>query len=165
MVETRNKSRQRIFEEYKNNGTSKKILDIVEVSGFQTFNVCDLKEFTNSGKEYLFFADNRNLGKEEMRYANVIINLSKRNPIINYIKPEIDLLVKGVVTGIHKNNKTAFVKIKNIKDKAAIHCDSVSNSFVSDINQVIKIDQKIKAKIVRVDDKGITLTMRGVKQE
>ena len=155
----------KIFEEYKNNGTSKKILDIVEVSGFQTFNVCDLKEFTNSGKEYLFFADNRNLGKEEMRYANVIINLSKRNPIINYIKPEIDLLVKGVVTGIHKNNKTAFVKIKNIKDKAAIHCDSVSNSFVSDINQVIKIDQKIKAKIVRVDDKGITLTMRGVKQE
>jgi len=154
----------KIFEGYKNNGTSKKIMDIVVVSGFQAFNVCDLKEFTNSGKEYLFFADNRNLGKDEMRYANVIINLSKRNPLINYIKPRPGLLVEGIVTGIHKNNKTAFIKIKNIKARAAIHCNSVSNTFVSDINQVIKVDQKIKAKIFSVDDKGITLTMRGVKQ-
>ena len=154
-----------IFEEQKHNGTSKKIKDIVEVCGFQTFNVCDLKEFTTSGKEYLFFADSRELGKDEKRYANVIVNLSKRKAIINYIQPERNLTVQGIVTGIHKNNRTAFVKIKNMKDKAVIHNDSISNTFVSDINQFLKVDQKIKAKIQTVDEKGITLTMKGIKQE
>lgn len=153
-----------IFEHHKNNGTSKKLKDIVEVSGFQIFNVCDLKEFTSSGKEYLFFADSRDLGKDEKRYANVIVNLSKRHPIINYIQPKKDLIVYGTITGIHKNNKTAFVKIKNIRDRAVIHNNSISNNFVSDINEVLQIDQKIKAKIQTVDEKGITLTMKGVKQ-
>ena len=75
------------------------------------------------------------------------------------------MIVKGTVTGIHKNNKTAFVKIRNIKDKAVIHNNSISNNFVSDINQVLQIDQKIKAKIQTFDEKGITLTMKGIKQE
>lgn len=154
-----------IFEEHKHNGTSKKIKDIVEVRGFQTFNVSDLMEFTTSGREFLFFADCRELGKDEKRHANVIVNLNKRLPIVNYIQPEKDLLVRGTVTGIHKNNKTAFVKIKNIKDKAVIHNNSVSNSFVSDINQVLKVNQKIKAKIQTVDEKGITLTMKSVSQD
>jgi hypothetical protein len=154
-----------IFQEHKHNGTSKKIKDIVEVNGFQTFNVCDLKEFTASGKEYLFFADSRELGKGEKRYANVIVNISKRHPIIHYIQPKKDLVVVGTITGIHKNNKTAFVKIRNIKDKAVIHNNAISNNFVSDINQVLHINQKIKAKIQTFDEKGITLTMKGIKQE
>lgn len=154
----------KIFDHYKKDGISKRIIDVVQVSGFQIFNVCDLREFMKAGKEYLFFADNRNLGKEEKKYANVIINLSKRVPIVNYIKPEVDLVVKGLVTGIHKNNKTAFVKIENIRERAAIHCDSISNSFISDINQVLKVDQSINAKISRIDEKGITLSMKGIKQ-
>lgn len=148
-----------------NNGHSRAITDFVEVGDFQIFNVFDLKDFTTLGKEYLFFADTRELSQIEKRYANVIVNLSKRTPVINYIEPHLGMIVKGVVTGIHKNNRTAFVKIKNIRSKAVIHNSLVSNSFISDINQVLKIDQKITAKIHEINEMGVTITMKGVKQE
>jgi ribosomal protein S1 len=148
-----------------NNGHSRAITDFVEVGDFQIFNVFDLKDFTTLGKEYLFFADTRELSQIEKRYANVIVNLSKRTPVINYIEPHLGLIVKGVVTGIHKNNRTAFVKIKNIRSKAVIHNSLVSNSFISDINQVLKIDQKITAKIHEINEMGVTLIMKGVKQD
>lgn len=147
------------------NGHTRRIIDFVEVGDFQTFNVCDLKSFKELGKEYLFFADTRELHRGEKRYSNVIINLSKRNPIINYIEPKIGLMVAGVITGIHRNNKTAFVLIKNVKVKAVIHNNAISTDFVSDISQYLKIGQTIKAKIIDITDLGLTLSMKGINQE
>lgn len=154
-----------LLEGLKKNEQINHFTDLIEVKDFSTFNVCDLREFTHSGKEYLFFADTRELNENEKRYANVIVNISKRLPIIKYVEPKENLLVTGIITGIHQNNRTAFVKLKNIKERGVIHNNAVSNQFVSDINQVLKINQPVTARILSVNDKGVSLTMKGIKQE
>lgn len=146
------------------NGHSKKITDFVGVADFQIFNVYDLRHFIHNGGQYLFFADSRELFQNEKRYANVIVNLASREPIINFQEPKLGMQVKGVITGIHRNNRTAFVKINNIRAKAVIHNNQVSNSFVPDISQVLKVGQKINARIHEINELGITLTIKGIEQ-
>ena len=81
-----------LLEGLDNNCHINQFTDLIEVKDFSTFNVCDIREFILSGKEYLFFADNRKLKDGEKRYANVILNFSGRYPIRNYVEPIKNIL-------------------------------------------------------------------------
>ena len=48
----------------------------------------------------------------------------------------------------------AFVRITENGRKGMIHISELSYSFVKDINEVVKIQDKIKAKIIKIDDRG-----------
>ena len=48
----------------------------------------------------------------------------------------------------------AFVKIMKTGRKGMIHISELSYNFVKDINDILKIQDKIKAKIIRIDEKG-----------
>ena len=138
------------------------LADLIDVKDFSIFNVCDLKEFSELKKEYLFFADSRDISENEKRYSNVILNLSRRQSIVNYIEPKENKVIIGKITGIHQNNRTAFVKIKNMKERGVIHNNAVSNNFVSDINQILKIGMEITAKIIDINEKGVVLSMKNL---
>ncbi len=48
----------------------------------------------------------------------------------------------------------AFVRITSTGRKGMIHISELSYSFVKDINAVLNIQDKIKAKIIRIDERG-----------
>ena len=48
----------------------------------------------------------------------------------------------------------AFVRIMKTGRKGMIHISELSYNFVKDINDILKIQDKIQAKIIRIDEKG-----------
>ena len=48
----------------------------------------------------------------------------------------------------------AFVRITDSGRKGMIHISELSYNFVKDINEVLKIQDKIKAKIIKIDERG-----------
>ena len=48
----------------------------------------------------------------------------------------------------------AFVRINKFGRKGMIHISELSYNFVKDINDVLKLQDEIKAKIIRIDEKG-----------
>lgn len=48
----------------------------------------------------------------------------------------------------------AFVRIGESGRKGMIHISELSYNFVKDINEVVKIQDKIKAKIIKIDERG-----------
>ena len=48
----------------------------------------------------------------------------------------------------------AFVRIAKTGRKGMIHISEVSYSFVKDISEVLKVSDKINAKVIRIDDRG-----------
>ena len=48
----------------------------------------------------------------------------------------------------------AFVRITKTGRKGMIHISELSYSFVKDINTVIKAQDKVQAKVIRIDEKG-----------
>ena len=48
----------------------------------------------------------------------------------------------------------AFVRISKIGRKGMVHISELSYNFVKDINDVLKPQQEVKAKVIRIDDKG-----------
>ena len=48
----------------------------------------------------------------------------------------------------------AFVRISKLGRKGMVHISELSYNFVKDINEVLKPQQEIKAKVIRIDDKG-----------
>ena len=54
------------------------------------------------------------------------------------------------------------LKIKNMKERGVIHNNAVSNNFVSDINQILKIGMEITAKIIDINEKGVVLSMKNL---
>lgn len=48
----------------------------------------------------------------------------------------------------------AFVRITKTGRKGMIHISELSYSFVKDINTVLKAQDKIQAKVIRIDEKG-----------
>lgn len=48
----------------------------------------------------------------------------------------------------------AFVKISDNGRKGMIHISELSYAFVKDINEVLKVQDKIKAKIIKIDERG-----------
>lgn len=78
------------------------------------------------------------------------------------IKSITDLKEGQVLPGIINNitNFGCFVDI-GIKESGLVHISNVSNQFVSDINQVVKLHQHVKVKVLEVDlaRKRIQLSM------
>ena len=48
----------------------------------------------------------------------------------------------------------AFVRISENGRKGMIHISELSYSFVKDINEILKIQDKIKAKVIKIDERG-----------
>lgn len=57
-------------------------------------------------------------------------------------------------------NFGAFVRLHN-NQKALIHISEISHNFVNDVHKVLAVNQKIKAKIIKIDDNGrLVLSMK-----
>lgn len=81
---------------------------------------------------------------------------------IEDVKPGIT--VPGIVTNI--TNFGVFVDI-GVKQDGLVHISQLSNSFVSDPNQVVRLQQKLMVTVTEVDvsRKRISLTMKGSIQQ
>ena len=60
-------------------------------------------------------------------------------------------IVEGTVSDIM--NYGAFIKLEDGKN-GLVHISEVSNDFVKDINTVLKSGDKVKAKVLSIDEKG-----------
>jgi uncharacterized protein len=69
------------------------------------------------------------------------------------------MIVPGIVTNI--TNFGCFVDI-GVKQDGLVHISQLSNSFVSDPNQVVKLQQRVTVTVTEVDvpRKRIALTMK-----
>jgi protein Tex len=87
---------------------------------------------------------------EEFRFDDTIKSIED-------VKP--GMTVPGIVTNI--TNFGAFVDI-GVKQDGLVHISQLSNTFVSDPNQVVKLNQKVTVTITEVDvsRKRIALTMK-----
>lgn len=62
-------------------------------------------------------------------------------------------IVSGIVTGIQSYG--AFIKLDN-EEQGLIHISEISSYFVKDVNQYVKIGQRIKIKVLEViEDKNL----------
>lgn len=64
---------------------------------------------------------------------------------------EVGSIVEGTITGIAKFG--AFVELPE-KKVGLVHISEVANEYVSDVNQYLKVKDKVKVKIITIDDKG-----------
>ena len=71
-------------------------------------------------------------------------------------KYKIGDIVDGKITGIQ--NYGIFVNINN-EYNGLIHISQVSNSFVKNINDYVKVNDVIKVKIINIDDKNKRLKL------
>ena len=76
---------------------------------------------------------------------------------IEDVKP--GMVIPGIVTNI--TNFGAFVDI-GVKQDGLVHISQLSNTFVSDPNQVVKLQQKVRVTVTEVDvtRKRIALSMK-----
>jgi uncharacterized protein len=74
---------------------------------------------------------------------------------------EEGMILPGIVTNITAFG--AFVDI-GIKQNGLIHVSNMADRFVRDPNEVVKLNQKVKAKVVKIDKvrKRIQLSLRDV---
>ena len=81
---------------------------------------------------------------------------------IEEVKP--GMTVPGIVTNI--TNFGAFVDI-GVKQDGLVHVSQLANKFVSDPNEVVKLNQKVTVTVTEVDvtRKRIALTMKGEGQQ
>ena len=64
---------------------------------------------------------------------------------------EVGSIVEGTITGIAKFG--AFVELPE-KKVGLVHISEVANEYVSDVNQYLKVKDKVKVKVLTIDDKG-----------
>jgi len=71
------------------------------------------------------------------------------------------MVLPGIVTNI--TNFGCFVDI-GVKQDGLVHISQLADKFISDPNQVVKLHQHVKVKVLEVDvaRKRIQLTMKGV---
>ena len=71
---------------------------------------------------------------------------------------EIGVITEGKVTGIAKFG--AFVALEEGKS-GLVHISEVSTGFITDINEILKVGDEVKVKVVSIDEKGrINLSIR-----
>jgi len=71
---------------------------------------------------------------------------------------EVGSIVDGVVTGI--TNFGAFIELGEGKT-GLVHISEVANTFVRDIKEFLKENDKVKVKVIGIDDKGkISLSIK-----
>ena len=64
---------------------------------------------------------------------------------------EIGEILQGKVTGIMSFG--AFVSMEN-GTSGLVHISEISNSFISDINQLLQVGDIVKVKVLSIDGKG-----------
>ncbi len=64
---------------------------------------------------------------------------------------EVGSVLEGTVTGITKFG--AFVDLGERK-VGLVHISEVANEYVKDVNDFLKVQDKVKVKVLTVDDKG-----------
>ena len=74
------------------------------------------------------------------------------------------MILSGIVTNITKFG--AFVDV-GVKQDGLVHLSQLANRFVSDPNEVVRLHQHVKVKVVEVDlaRKRIQLSMKDVTQD
>jgi S1 RNA binding domain protein len=76
---------------------------------------------------------------------------------------EVGTVVEGEVTGI--TNFGAFLQLPEGK-VGLIHISEVSNVYVKDIHDFLKEHQKVRAKVLSIDDRGkIALSLKQVEEK
>jgi uncharacterized protein len=79
-------------------------------------------------------------------------------------KPEdlyVGMIVNGIVTNITKFG--CFVDI-GVKQDGMVHISQMADKFISDPNQVVKLQQQLQVKVIEIDltRKRIALTLKGL---
>lgn len=84
----------------------------------------------------------------------------------NKVKESTDLRSTAIAVGdtveaeVFKiTNFGAFVKLPNNK-KGLIHISQVADAFVKDINNYLKVGDKVKARVLTISDSKIDLTLK-----
>jgi len=74
---------------------------------------------------------------------------------------KVGMVLPGIVTNI--TNFGAFVDV-GVKQDGLVHISQLANRFVSDPNEVVKLHQHVKVKVVELDlqRNRIQLTMKNV---
>ena len=76
---------------------------------------------------------------------------------------EVNDIVEGLVVGITKFG--AFIELEDGK-KGLIHISEISNQFVKDVNDFLKVNDKIKAKVIHISDDGkIDLSIKRLNED
>lgn len=72
-------------------------------------------------------------------------------------------ILNGVITGIA--NFGAFVKVRgNIT--GLVHISEVAQSYVKDVNNIFKVDDTVKVKVLKIEDNGkIALSIKQAQAE
>lgn len=85
----------------------------------------------------------------------------ERNSVSSISDLETGMLLNGTVNNITKFG--AFVNI-GLKESGLVHVSEISSTFITDIHQVLKLNQRIKVRVLQVDleRKRIQLTIKGV---
>jgi len=140
------------------------------INHFNDFNVINVEDAMHENVKYVFYCGNGRV--------NALVNLPDVDEMKDRIKKEfipaqssyeqtehkkkelaIGDPIKGKVIGIHRNQMTAFIKISS-HHKCVVHRNNVSEKYVRDIGEVLKIGQPIEGKIKNIDPKrGIEITL------
>lgn len=76
---------------------------------------------------------------------------------------EVGAIVEGTVTGIAKFG--AFIELPE-KKTGLVHISEVASEYVSDVNEYLKVNDKVKVKVISVDERGkIALSIKQVPSE
>lgn len=70
---------------------------------------------------------------------------------INNVEVKIGTIVEGEVT--HITTFGAFIKITETKEDGLVHISEVANEYVTNINDFVKIGDKVKVKVLKRNEK------------
>ncbi len=77
-----------------------------------------------------------------------------------------DLATGDVVTGVVEQIMPygAFVRLQN-GQKAMIHISQLSHKYIKSVDSVLQVQQEIKAKVVKIDERGrIDLSLKAMEE-
>jgi S1 RNA binding domain protein len=82
---------------------------------------------------------------------------------MNHPMIEVNSIVEGSVVGITKFG--AFVELEDGK-KGLIHISEISNQFVKDVNDHLKLNDRVKAKVIHISEDGkIDLSIKRLNED
>ena len=88
----------------------------------------------------------------EFRIINVYIsNYISRRMHFFLMALEVGNIVEGTITGIAKFG--AFVELPDNK-VGLVHISEVADEYVSDVNDYLKVKDKVKVKVLTIDERG-----------
>ena len=88
-----------------------------------------------------------------------MFEFSKDVMSVSDLKPGMEL--PGLVTNI--TNFGAFVDV-GVKQDGLVHISEMADRFIKDPNEVVKLNQKVKVRVLEVDERRsrISLSMKGL---